>query len=132
MKAIKTSEKAAYKVVPGLTAEQAAEKGYVVVETNGDGTAPLFGYYIDTVTGAALETLQDRDDRVPVAASGERVGAVPMGNKGALLNPDDPVVHGQGDHNPHEDGAAPSDSQNKDLKLDGYSPGDDLKAGKKK
>jgi hypothetical protein len=29
----------------------------------------------------------------------------------------DPVVHGTADNNPHEDGAQPNDSENKDLDL---------------
>jgi len=129
---IKTSPKAAYKVVPGITAEEAADKGYVVVENNADGTAPLYGYYTDTTTGAAMETLKDEDKRVAVPAGGEVSGVVPVASKGALVNPNDPVVHGVADNNPHPDGALPNDSQNADLELDGYTPGDPLKAKKTK
>lgn len=127
----KTSPKAAYKVVPNCTAEEAADKGYVVVENNADGTAPVFGYYENTATGAAMEILADKDEREPVPAGGEPVAMMAPGNKGALVNPDDPVVHGTADNNPHADGAKPNATRNDDLKLEGYTPGDDLKPGRK-
>jgi hypothetical protein len=132
MKAVKTSPKAAYETFPGMTAEEAADNGYVVVETNGDGGAPIYGRYLNTVTGAAMETLADRDERVPVPAGGEPLAEPVTANKGALINPNDPIVHGQ-DHNPHPDGAQPLDSENKGLAdvITGYVPGEPLKPGRK-
>jgi len=125
MKGIQTPG-AAYETFPGMTAAEAAEKGYVVVETSADGTSPIYGRYLDTATGAALETLADKDDRVAIPAGGESVAKLVAGDKGALLNPDDPIVHGQADKNPHEDGAPALPSDNKGLAdtLEGYVPGE--------
>lgn len=131
MKAEKSSPKAAYETFPGMTAEEAADKGYVVVECGPQGESPVYGRYIGTETGAAMETLRQKDDREPVAVGGSVFGVVGSANKGSLVNPNDPVVHGTSDNNPHEDGAKPNDSENKDLDLAGYTPGDDLKPKKK-
>ena len=126
-KGVKTSPKAAYETFPGMTAEEAEERGFVVVEHSADGSAVTYGRYLDTVTGAAMEVLADKDEREPVPAGGEPLQTGAIASKGALVNPNDPVVHGTADNNPHEDGAQPNDSENKDLKVEGYTPGDDLK-----
>lgn len=123
VKAVKTSPKAAYETFPGISAEEAAEKGYVIVETDGNGAAPVYGRYLNTVTGAAMEVLADKDDREATPAGGLAAAARTVSaDKGALINPNDPIVHGQADKNPHEDGAAPLDSQNAGLELEGYDP----------
>jgi len=118
MKGVKSSPNAAYETFPGISADEAREKGYVVVESAADGSAPVYGRYLD----------------------GSKLGLAPqepaaVASKGALINPNDPVVHGQ-DHNPHADGAPPLDSENKGLEdiITGYTPGDDLhpKTGKSK
>lgn len=132
MKGHKPSPSAAYETFPGMTAEEAAEKGYVVVEHGPQGESPVYGRYLNTATGAAMETLRAKDDREPVAVGGTVFGVVGSANKGSLLNVNDPVVHGTADNNPHEDGAEPNDSENKDLDLEGYTPGDDLKPARKK
>lgn len=131
MKGHMSSPKAAYETFPGVTAEEAADKGLVIVECGPDGGTPVYGRYLDTATGAALETLRTKDDREPVAIGGSVFGVVGTANKGSLLNVNDPVVHGTTDNNPHEDGAQPNDSENADLNLEGYTPGDDLKPSKR-
>lgn len=127
MKGHKSSPDAAYETFPGMSAEEARDKGLVIVETNGDGAGHVYGRYLNTSTGAALETLRDKDDRQPVAAGGAVILDTAVASKGSLLNVNDPVVHGTADNNPHEDGAQPNDSENKDLDLEGYTPGDDPK-----
>lgn len=103
---------AAYVAVPGLTAEQAAEKGYAVVEYAVDGGAnnPVYGYYLDTVTGASLEqVVRDTGDTVVAPASGETVvTGAGQSMKSNLLNPNDPVIHGTGDQSVHADGSEQS------------------------
>lgn len=131
-KGVKSSPKAAYETFPGMTAEEAEEHGYVVVESSADGSSKVYGRYLNTETGAAMETLAPKDEREPVPAGGEPLAEPATANKGALLNLNDPVVHGTADNNPHVDGAQPNDSENKDLKLEGYTPGDDLKPKAKK
>jgi hypothetical protein len=132
MNAHKSSPKAAYETFPGMTAEEAADKGFVVVEHGPMGESPVYGRYLNTATGAAMETLRDKDEREATPTGGTVFGAIGQANKGSLLNVNDPVVHGTADNNPHEDGAQPNDSENKDLDLAGYKPGDDLKAEKPK
>jgi hypothetical protein len=122
MKAVKTSKHAAYETFPGMSREEAEDKGYVVVENSADGMSPVYGRYLNTKTGAALETLRDEDKREPVPASGDVTGGVATAQKGSLVNPNDPVVHGTADNNPHEDGAQPNDEGNADLELEGYDP----------
>lgn len=121
---------AAYTPVYGITRDEAEEKGYAIVEYSfADGTpVPVYGYYNDTQSGGPL------DVTAPIAAdtqivAGGTLGAEPTtaGNKGSLVNPNDPVVHGTDDNNPHEDGGTPNASDNSDLKVEGYDP---AKAGK--
>jgi hypothetical protein len=123
MKGIK-SEKAVYETFPGMSREDAEKKGFVIVENNAEGTAPVYGRYLDTQTGAALETLRDADNREPAPAGGEPDLGFAGASKGSLLNLDDPVVHGTADGNPHEDGAQPNASRNDDLEVEGYVPGE--------
>ncbi len=131
MKFEKTSKKAAYETVVGnITAEEAQEEGLVIVENNAEGTAPVYGRYLDTVTGAALEVLRDEDKRKPVAVGGETAGNPATNDKGALLNPNDPVVHGTAEINPHEDGAPAPKPNNADLEVEGYDPFDQPKRGR--
>jgi hypothetical protein len=92
-------------------------------------SVPCMAVTSTPATGAAMETLRDKDDREPVRqpAAPSVFSPSAVANKGSLLNVNDPVVHGTADNNPHEDGAQPNDSENKDLDLEGYTPGDDLK-----
>lgn len=102
---------AAYEVVPGVTAEQAAEQGLAVVEyaVSGSSFAPVYGRYLNTETGASLEQrVYQPGDMVTVPAGGETVATAPaVTTKGGLINPNDPVVHGTANENVHADGTEP-------------------------
>jgi hypothetical protein len=134
---MKKRDEAAYTAYPGLTREEAADKGYVEVENNADGTAPVYGRYNDAPAGygAGVQVSGIGDTRV-VPAGG--LGAAPPysgGDKGALLNVNDPVIHGVADNNPHPDGASPNDEDNEglaDALRDGsHAAGQDVTPAKK-
>lgn len=90
---------AAYKVYPGVTAEEAEDKGYQIVEWNLSTTphTPIYGEY-----------LGDNDDAIPAGAAAT---AAASNEKGALVNPNDPVIHGTAGEEVHADGSAPVNRQ---------------------
>lgn len=104
---------AAYEVVPGITAEEAEKQGLAVVEyaISGNSQVPVYGRYLNTETGAALETrVFQPDDMKTVPASGETVATGPgPTTKGGLINPNDPIIHGTANENVHADGTEPLD-----------------------
>lgn len=122
MKAIQP-EGAAYKVVPGCTAEQAAEKGYAVVELSmaTNPPTPIYGFYTDTETGAALERTVPADSTTKVVPAGSGAGAVfdanATGDKGALVNQNDPIIHGTDGQDIHADGSPAVDRHEQQEKL---------------
>jgi hypothetical protein len=105
--------KAAYEIAVGVTAEEAAELGLAVVETDPTSGAPTaYGRYKGAPDGGPLGiTVPGSEDDTHVVAGGD-VGAPPpggvasAGNKGDILNPNDPVIHGGSDEI-HADNAQP-------------------------
>lgn len=107
-----SSEGSAYEVALGVTAEEAAKQGLVVVEYSysTNPPTPIFGRYKDAPKGAALGvTVDDTGGTKVVGAGGPAFAAAsPGGDKGQLLNTNDPVVHGgTGDETVHADNALP-------------------------
>lgn len=107
-----SSPGSAYEVAVGITAKEAAEAGLVVVEwaysTNPPG--PIYGRYKDAPKGHALGiTVDDTGGTKVVGAGGPPVTpASAGGDKGSLVNPNDPVIHGgTGDESVHADNAEP-------------------------
>lgn len=105
-----------YEVAIGITAEEAAEQGLVIVEQSysTNPPTPVFGRYKDAPAGSALgvTVADDKGTKVigagGISAPAAAAAAVGLGQKGALLNINDPVVHGgTGDESVHADGASP-------------------------
>jgi hypothetical protein len=118
---------AAYEVAIGITAQEAAEQGLAIVEQSysTNPPTPIFGRYLDAPKGHALGITVDDTVSTKVIGAGGSVyqPGSPGGDKGSLLNLNDPVVHGgTGDETVHADGAAP-------LKDDAAEQEDLLKAG---
>jgi hypothetical protein len=88
---------AAYIVHPGVTAEEADDKGYVIVEWN-LSTSPHTPIYGEYRSGG--------ENALPAARAAE---AVVGSEKGALVNPNDPVIHGTAEAEAHADGSASID-----------------------
>jgi hypothetical protein len=106
----------AYEVALDITAEEAAEQGLVIVEQSHSTNppTPIFGRYKDAPAGSALGVTVAKEDGTKVVGAGgiaapaAVAAADGLGQKGALLNINDPVVHGgTGDESVHADGAAP-------------------------
>ena len=131
---------AAYETFPGLTREEAEDKGYVVVEWSlaTNPPSPVYGRYIDTESGAALEVTVPVDNTTKVRpAGGDTVATAAAGDKGALVNPNDPVIHGQSEEGQHHDGAdaftkQESMDQLKDVLADGAFDGENVEKASKK
>jgi hypothetical protein len=107
-----SSDNAAYEVAVGITAEEAQEQGLAVVEYSysTNPPTPIFGRYKDAPKGAALGvTVDDTGGTKVVGVGGPAFDAAsPGGDKGQLLNINDPVVHGgTGDESVHADNAPP-------------------------
>lgn len=108
-----SSPGSAYETAVGVTAEEAREQGLAIVELSYSTRppTPIFGRYKDAPNGSPLGvTVDDNGNRTKVVGAGG--GAFPTdplpGDKGSLLNINDPVVHGgTGDKSVHADGAPP-------------------------
>lgn len=143
VKLVQPDASAAYKVARDVTtAQEAADLGLVVVELNHSTNppTPIWGKYI-TKSGAALEITRSKagDTEVVPASSAGALTPASTGDKGALLNPDDPVRHGLGETNIHEDGAVAdpvteASAQEEIVSENAYDVAQDntLKTGKKK
>ena len=114
-----SSPGSAYEVAVGVTAEEAAELGLVVVEQiyNGTVPSPVYGRYKDAPSGLALGVTVSDDVKTKVVGAGGLTGtaapatdsvAAAEGSKGNFINPNDPVIHGgTGKDSVHKDGASP-------------------------
>lgn len=109
-----SSDNAAYEVALGITAAEAAEQNLAIVEYSysTNPPTPIFGRYKDAPGGSPLGITVADDGKTKVVGGGdvsaEAAAANGGANKGALLNPNDPVVHGgTGDETVHADGAKP-------------------------
>lgn len=101
---------AAYEIAVGVTsAEEAAKLKLAVVETDPTSGAPTaYGRYKDAPDGGPLGITVAKSPDTEVIGSGQVSAGEPAPgpSKGALVNPDDPVIHGGGD-DIHKDGAEP-------------------------
>lgn len=108
-----SSPGSAYEVAIGVTAAEAAELGLAVVEQSysTNPPTPVYGRYKDAPDGSALGVTVADNDKTKVVGAGGVSAAAPAatgGDKGSLLNLNDPVVHGgTGEESVHADGAAP-------------------------
>lgn len=101
--------KAAYEIAHGVTAEEAAELGLAVVEVHPTSGAPVaYGRYKGAPDGGPLGITVAGSGDTEVVAGGAAGPAGPpsAGNKGDIVNPNDPVIHGGSDEI-HADGAEP-------------------------
>lgn len=118
-----SSPGSAYEVAIGITAQEAQEQGLVVVELSHSTTppTPVFGRYKDAPSGSALGvTVDDKGGTKVVGAGGAPFATASAGgDKGLLLNINDPVVHGgTGEQTVHADNAAPlADDANEQERL---------------
>lgn len=106
----KAGEHAAYEIGDVTDQDEAAKLGLAVVEvdpTSGRPTA--FGRYTNAPDGGPLGVTAAEAPDTKVVAGGE-VGPAPdaasAGNKGDIINQNDPVIHG-GSDDIHHDGAEP-------------------------
>lgn len=107
-----SSEDSAYEVAVGITPAEAAAQGLAVVEYSysTNPPTPIFGRYKDAPKGHALGvTVDDTGGTKVVGAGGPVFASASLGgDKGQLLNINDPVVHGgTGDETVHADNALP-------------------------
>jgi len=117
----------AYEVALGVTAQEAQEQRLAVVELSYATIppTPIFGRYLDAPEGSALGiTVDDTVSTKVIGAGGGSFAAAPGGgDKGSLLNLNDPVVHGgTGAVSVHADGDEP-------LKNDAAAQEELLRAG---
>lgn len=103
---------AAYEIAVGVfDADEAAKLGLAVVESTPDGRPSAYGRYKGAPDGGPLGvTVAGSSDTEVVPGGAVSPGAdVPAGgNKGNLVNPNDPFVHGgTGDESVHADGSEP-------------------------
>jgi hypothetical protein len=102
--------KAAYEIAVGVTAGEAADAGLAVVEVDPTSGAPTaYGRYKGAPDGGPLGITVAKPGDTEVVAGGDAAapaGTGPIGGKGHLINPDDPVIHGGSDEI-HKDGAEP-------------------------
>lgn len=103
---------AAYEIAEGIfDAEEAAKLGLAVVENDAFGRPARYGRYKGAPDGGPLGITVDKAaDSEVIAGGGVSAGADqgPIGNKGNVINPDDPFVHGTaGEGGVHADGAIP-------------------------
>lgn len=103
-------ENAAYEIAVGVTdQDEAAKLGLAVVEVDPTSGAPrAYGRYKDAPKGGPLgiTTAQPGDTEVVAGGDVGPGGPPSAGNKGDIVNPNDPVIHGGSDEI-HADGAAP-------------------------
>jgi hypothetical protein len=102
---------AAYEIAVGVTsAEEAAKLGLAVVENDPTTNAPTaYGRYKNAPDDGPLGITVPKSTDTEVRGGGNvSAGAdtARAGNKGNLVNPDDPVIHGGSDEI-HRDGAEP-------------------------
>ncbi len=137
-----SSPGSAYEVAIGITAEEAAEQGLVIVEQSHSTNppTPVYGRYKNAPAGSAMGVTVAKDDSTQVIGAGG-VSAPPAaavgdaGSKGNLVNPNDPVIHGgTGDESVHADGAAPladDDAAQRDAVLAGAHKSGEKQTDKK-
>jgi hypothetical protein len=107
-KLVKTSENAAYKVAIGATAEDAAKDGLGIVELNftTNPPSPVYGKYDNAPDDGPIPITVAKAADTEVIGGGS-VGSAPaptgVGDKGSIVNLNDPFVHS--DENIHADGA---------------------------
>jgi len=103
-------DKAAYEIADGVTdQDQAAELGLAAVECDPTTGAPTaYGRYKDAPDGGPLGITAPAAPDTEVVAGGDvgPGGPPSAGNKGDIVNPNDPVIHGGSDEI-HADGAEP-------------------------
>lgn len=106
----KAGDNAAYEIAVDVTdRDEAAKLGLAVVEVDPTSGAPTaFGRYKNAPGGGPLGiTVVEEPDTKVVAGGDVGPGGPPSaGNKGDIVNPNDPVIHGGGDEI-HKDGAEP-------------------------
>jgi hypothetical protein len=112
MKFIKTSPDAAYEIAVGVTAEEAAEAKLAVVEQSysTNPPTPIYGRYLDAPKGHPLGVTVDKPGNTEVIGAGSVGSPGPSGggDKGQLVNLNDPVIHGgTGDESVHADNSPP-------------------------
>jgi hypothetical protein len=101
---------AAYEIAHGVfDRDEAAKLGLAVVEVDPTTGAPTaYGRYKNAPDGGPLGITVVSPPDTEVVAGGDVSpgGPAPAGGKGALVNPNDPVIHG-GSDDIHKDGAEP-------------------------
>jgi hypothetical protein len=106
----KAGDNAAYEIADGVfDRDEASKLGLAVVEIDPTSGAPTaYGRYKNAPDGGPLGiTVASPPDTEVVAGGDVGPGApAPAGGKGALVNPNDPVIHGGSDEI-HKDGAEP-------------------------
>lgn len=111
-----SSPGSAYEVATGITAEEAAEQGLVVVEQSHSTNppTPVYGRYKNAPSGHALGVTVAAGEDTKVVGGGSVATPTSTsagdggGDKGSLVNVNDPVIHGgTGDETVHADNAAP-------------------------
>lgn len=113
-----TTPGSAYETFPGVTAKEATDLKLAVVETafGGGSEFPVYGRYLNTETGAAVEMTTGVPAETRVVPAGTGAGGVSLarGNdKGSLVNQNDPVIHGTAVEGVHADGSAPLEVDSK-------------------
>jgi hypothetical protein len=108
-----SSPGSAYEVALGVTAEEAAKAGLGVVEYSysTNPPSPVYGRYKDAPKGGPLgiTTAQPADTKVIAGGAVSASPPAPVGgDKGAVVNANDPFVHGgTGDDTIHADNTEP-------------------------
>jgi hypothetical protein len=106
----KAGDTAAYEIADGVSdRDEAAKLGLAVVEVDPTSGAPTaYGRYKNAPDGGPLgiTAVQPADTEVVAGGDVGSGGAPPAGNKGDIINVNDPVIHGGSDEI-HADGAAP-------------------------
>lgn len=101
---------AAYEIAEGVSdRDEAAKLGLAVVEVDPTTGAPTaFGRYKGAPDGGPLgiTTVQPGDTEVVAGGDVGPGSTAPAGNKGDIVNVNDPVIHGGSDEI-HKDGAEP-------------------------
>jgi hypothetical protein len=103
-------EGAAYEIAEGVTdQDEAAKLGLAVVEVDPTSGRPIaYGRYKGAPDGGPLGITRDKAPDSEVVAGGDvgPGGPAPAGNKGDIINVNDPVIHGGSDEI-HADNAPP-------------------------
>lgn len=109
----KLSDSAAYKVAIGATAEDAAKDGLGIVELNytTNPPSPIYGRYDNAPDDGPIPVTVAKPADTEVIGGGS-VGPVPpasgAGNKGDIVNQNDPFVHPVDGENIHADNSPPA------------------------